>query len=204
MTTEQRLSSRHKRKLDLISVLGGKCQICGFHDFPEALEFHHENPNEKDFNISDAVQNGANLENCLNEIKKCYLVCANCHRGIHNGYYTNPLIHIYDKEKAKEILINTQVYHGNIPTNSICPICGKKKSRGQTQLCSECARKATRKVDHPSRDELKNMIRTMSFAAIGKQYGVHGESVRGWCRRENLPDTKTDINSYSEQEWDLI
>ena len=49
----------------------------------EALEFHHLNPNEKDFIISDR-----NLILDWNIIKKeldkCELVCANCHREIHS------------------------------------------------------------------------------------------------------------------------
>ena len=29
-------------------------------------------------------------EDVLNELKKCICVCANCHRGIHAGYYQIP------------------------------------------------------------------------------------------------------------------
>lgn len=66
-----------------IEYKGGKCYKCGYNKCIEALEFHHLNPNEKDFIISDR-----NLILDWNIIKKeldkCELVCANCHREIHS------------------------------------------------------------------------------------------------------------------------
>ena len=43
---------RRRRKSDLVRVLGGKCIICGFDGFIEALEFHHLDPTKKDFGIA--------------------------------------------------------------------------------------------------------------------------------------------------------
>lgn len=50
---------------------------------PVCLDFHHIDPNEKDFTISK--HRGKSKENLLKEIKKCVCVCANCHRKIHAG-----------------------------------------------------------------------------------------------------------------------
>lgn len=49
------------------------------------LEFHHLNPNEKDFQISRAVSSGKTWEEILIEIEKCDIVCSNCHKKIHAG-----------------------------------------------------------------------------------------------------------------------
>lgn len=78
---------RRRRKLNLIKVCGNKCNICGYNKAIAALEFHHINPNEKEYGISS---NGTchNLEKDLAEIKKCILVCANCHREIELGLYS--------------------------------------------------------------------------------------------------------------------
>lgn len=35
-----------------IEYKGGKCSICGYDRCKGALEFHHMDPNEKDFGIS--------------------------------------------------------------------------------------------------------------------------------------------------------
>ena len=45
-----------------------------------ALEFHHLNPLEKDFNISSSSKP---IEELKKEVDKCQLLCANCHREVH-------------------------------------------------------------------------------------------------------------------------
>ena len=95
-----------KRKKDLVRVLGGRCCLCGFNSFTEALEFHHVNPKEKSFGIGASNAITKSLEAQLEELKKCILVCANCHRGIHNGILEspdNPML-FYNKEVAAELL----------------------------------------------------------------------------------------------------
>lgn len=78
------VKSRRKRiKQELIDYKGGKCEICGYNKNIAALEFHHINPEEKDFSISDS-NIYKNLEVLKREVDKCMLVCANCHREIHN------------------------------------------------------------------------------------------------------------------------
>ena len=61
-----------------------------------------------------------------------------------------------------------------------------------------------RMVERPSREELKQLIRTTPFTTIAKQYGVTDNAIRKWCDFENLPRTKKEINSYSDEEWELI
>ena len=46
----------------------------------DALEFHHKDPNEKDFTISGKSWS---FERLKNEVDKCILVCSNCHCEIH-------------------------------------------------------------------------------------------------------------------------
>jgi hypothetical protein len=58
------------------------CEICGEKRF-WVLDFHHKDPNEKDFNIGDKWKQGYSISKIKNEINKCMCVCANCHRNIH-------------------------------------------------------------------------------------------------------------------------
>ena len=56
------------------------CKDCGVKYNPWIMDFDHLNPNSKINNISTLVANKTKLEVILNEINKCDLVCANCHR----------------------------------------------------------------------------------------------------------------------------
>ena len=55
---------------------------CGESD-PCALDFHHRNPKEKKFSISQAVRRMLSFEEIEQEVLKCDLLCANCHRKLH-------------------------------------------------------------------------------------------------------------------------
>ena len=75
-----------------------------------------------------------------------------------------------------------------------CQDCGKELSSKLATRCAECASKASRIVERPNRDKLKNLIRTKSFTSIGAQFGVADNTIRKWCKAENLPSTKKDIS----------
>lgn len=47
------------------------------------LQFHHEDPSEKEFNIGAAITNGLSKDRILKEIEKCVVLCANCHAKEH-------------------------------------------------------------------------------------------------------------------------
>ena len=51
-----------KRKKDLISLFSSRCCLCGFDDFQEALEFHHINPEEKEFSLTGSNAATKSLE----------------------------------------------------------------------------------------------------------------------------------------------
>jgi predicted nucleic-acid-binding Zn-ribbon protein len=57
------------------------CTKCGF-SHSAALDFHHENPEEKEYNIHRLLSNGQYAK-LHKELKKCIVLCANCHRIHH-------------------------------------------------------------------------------------------------------------------------
>jgi len=73
---------RRKIRLKAIAFLGGKCAKCGYSKCPEVLEFHYKDPSKKDFNVS-RKGHCRSWERVKEEIKKCVLLCANCHREVH-------------------------------------------------------------------------------------------------------------------------
>lgn len=74
---------RNWKKEKAVQLLGGKCQLCGYDKCNQALQFHHKNPEKKEFGISGMYC--ISWERIEREIKKCILLCANCHTEVENG-----------------------------------------------------------------------------------------------------------------------
>ena len=87
----QRRFEASQKRLELkrraIEYKGGKCVICGYNKCEAALTFHHINPQEKDFTIS----NKTTWEGIVLELDKCDLLCTNCHAEVHAGYHPSYL-----------------------------------------------------------------------------------------------------------------
>lgn len=67
-----------------IEYKGSCCGVCGYDRCNGALEFHHLDPNEKDFGISHKGYTRS-WEKVKTELDKCVMLCANCHREVHTG-----------------------------------------------------------------------------------------------------------------------
>ena len=85
---EQRFKRAIKVKKQCIDFLGGRCKECGETNL-YALTFHHKNPEQKSIEIGKLINNGYSFENekIQAELKKCELLCFNCHMKKHRGKY---------------------------------------------------------------------------------------------------------------------
>lgn len=193
-----------RRKANLIKVFHSKCCICGFDSFQEALEFHHIDPSQKEFGITDSGAVTKALEKQLQEMRKCILVCANCHRGIHSGHLKAPDDYekFFDVEIADLLLQELdEIKHGQ---KHYCQRCGKEIVKTTATHCFDCAKLIQRKVDRPPRDELKSLIRSTPFTQIASRFGVSDSAIRKWCDSYNLPRKVTQIKQMSDQEWEEV
>lgn len=68
---------------------GTSCSICGYSKNYAALDFHHINIKEKEFSPAQLINTSYDLDQIFQELDKCQLVCANCHREIHNSNQNN-------------------------------------------------------------------------------------------------------------------
>jgi len=98
------------------------CFNCGYRKCASALEFHHKDPDEKDFFITQKNIKGSYEKGLLTlktEIEKCYVLCSNCHNEVHYNYcsYSN----LHNKNK---ILIN------KIKESCGCCICNYLRVSG--------------------------------------------------------------------------
>lgn len=71
-------------------------------------------------------------------------------------------------------------------------------------LCPDCWHKMNRKIERPTREELKDMIRNESFTSIGKKFGISDNSIKKWCISFGLPSKKTEIKLYTDEEWSSV
>lgn len=198
VSSEQVTERRIKQKKNIIHVMGDRCQCCGYDKYYGALELHHINPSEKIFSFSDKTYRAwADLEE---ELKKCVLLCANCHREVEAS-----LINIKESSFNQEIYNEIKEEINSKKTKKICrcPMCGAEIWNG-SNLCKACADKSKRIVERPSRLELKQMIRTTPFVKIGQYFGVTDNTIRKWCKAEGLPSKATEIKKISDKEWENI
>lgn len=79
---QRKIARRKKLKEEAVNIAGGKCTICGYNKCISALEFHHHEKN-KEGNFSSLLKNESR-QKLLKEAGKCILLCANCHRELHN------------------------------------------------------------------------------------------------------------------------
>ncbi len=75
-------TKRYRIKKEMVEYKGGSCEVCGYNKSLRALQFHHKDPSQKDFNIGGI---GSINEDVKKELDKCILVCANCHSEIHDN-----------------------------------------------------------------------------------------------------------------------
>ena len=65
-----------------------ECVQCGYKKNLAALEFHHLDPEEKSFQLDLRSLSNRSWIRLQGEVRKCQLVCSNCHKEIHYPWMT--------------------------------------------------------------------------------------------------------------------
>lgn len=65
-----------------VEYKGGKCAHCGGVFHQAAFDFHHRDPREKEYHLSQLLA-ARGFEAAKQELDKCDLLCSNCHRIHH-------------------------------------------------------------------------------------------------------------------------
>ena len=74
--------TRRRRHLNKYKVSCG-CAYCNYNESAVALDFHHVDESTKVREVPKMLT--CKLSKLMNEVRKCIVVCANCHRRLHNG-----------------------------------------------------------------------------------------------------------------------
>jgi hypothetical protein len=165
---------RHRTKKRLIEAFGGQCCICKYDKCPDVFEFHHIDPNEKDFHWGQINGNIRSWDTIVHEIKKCVMLCANCHREVHSSQCDTvlPLNPTRFNNDYTDYNSAKVVYYDQ------CVVCGNDK-KISLQYCSQiCAKTKNRKVDWDNIN-LKDLLdEHTSYEAVGRFLGVSGNAIR--------------------------
>lgn len=71
-------------KARAIAFLGGKCHDCGLvSEYQEVYDLHHQDPSVKTDKLSSMMRLYKVWDRIEEEVRKCILLCANCHRIRH-------------------------------------------------------------------------------------------------------------------------
>lgn len=89
---------RKRTKQRIVDAMGGKCVECDYDACISALELHHLNPTEKLFSFGSIRARPRAWKSIVMELKKCIMVCSNCHREIETGIRVTHKKSSFDKE----------------------------------------------------------------------------------------------------------
>ena len=81
-SNNQTIERQRAFKKKCIEYKGGKCEHCGYNKYDGALDFHHKDPEQKDFSLAH-VRLTSFSDKIKFELDKCLLLCSNCHREEH-------------------------------------------------------------------------------------------------------------------------
>ena len=175
--------SRRKLKLRMVEYLGGSCVQCGYSKCVEAMDFHHRDPKEKDFQLASGVYR--RWEVIREELDKCMLLCARCHREIHAELREVQL-------EQQRIEARKLVPEKQRALNVRCSVCHEafvvwpSKMRLGVTCSVECAAKAQEKVVWPSDDDLHRLVWLMPVMKLSTSLGVSDSAVKKRCRKRGI------------------
>lgn len=158
-----------------------ECDVCGisqWNNMPIVLHLDHIN--------------GVKTDNRFQNLR---LLCPNCDSQMNT--YRGRNIRI-NGDRVRNV--SHRYNHSGLKTCCICntPISDKAT---YCRACSNRIKNVGFRHFVVDREELKSLIKTMSFTAIGKKYGVSDNAVRKRCKFFGLPFKSCDIKKYSDEEW---
>lgn len=150
------------------------------------------------------------------EITNLRWVCPNCNSQLETtGFHKCRMDDIKDKCKyekpkprkdVKYIKATEAEYDNNRYLHKKCARCGKDITNYST-YCRECAEEVKRenrlmKLERfVSRDKLKDLVRENKLTEAENILSVSEHVIKRMLRNYKLPEHKTDIDSYSDEEW---
>lgn len=164
---------RKNTKQKLLYSFGYKCCVCSYDKCDSALEFHHLDPNGKDFHWGQISGNIRGWDTIVVEMEKCICVCSNCHREIHAGV---TLIPAHAQRFDPTLIPLELLYHSTVYDK--CPVCENQKLKARKVCSRECLYKMKIVgVDWSIHDVVKLLEEHVTYTKVGEILGITGNAV---------------------------
>lgn len=174
---------RSNTKKRIIESMGGQCAHCSYNRCDAALELHHLDPTIKEMSLGSIRANPVAWPKIVEELRKCVLLCAICHREVHAG------ILILDEDIASfdEQYAEYRENKGGVETDQ-CPVCNAIKPSVYRTCSLACGRKLKGTIEWDKYD-LFDLLTRLSYTEIAEHVGCSSAAV--WkrvrkLRQENL------------------
>jgi hypothetical protein len=161
---------RKNTKIRIVESFGNICCICKNTYPPELYDLHHIDPDEKEFSFGSIYASPISWDRIVIELRKCVMVCSNCHRLIH--YYNEQI-----PEDANTFNEDFVSYNSHRHTKQ-CIVCKKYIPNHLTTCSRSCSAKLSRKVDWDNIDIIKLYEEYGNYTRIGEMLGVSAAAVR--------------------------
>jgi hypothetical protein len=185
---------RKRTKEQLVNAMGGCCVICGYNKCNAVLAFHHLDPSKKDFSFGGVRANPQSIDKIIIEVKKCIMVCHNCHTEIHAGITSVPEnVKSFDEEIYKTEVLKFK------PTKELkyCFSCNKEIPLKQKACSTICANKNRSKIDW-SKIDLENELKTKYISQLAKELGCSDNAINKRLKKMGIDKSSIKRFSYSK------
>lgn len=163
---------RKATKQRIVDSLGGKCQVCGYSKCLECLDVHHIDPKEKEFAFGAIRGNAKSWSKIVIELRKCIILCRNCHGEFHSGLVTIPENAKRFNEEYTDYLMKQKE-----ELFDSCPVCNIKKKTKQNYCSLSCAGVGGGKVDWKTID-LIELLKSKTKSQVADDLGISEAAVR--------------------------
>lgn len=173
---------RNRLKERIIHAMGGSCVCCGYNKSTWALALHHLDPSEKDFNFGEVRASPKSWAKVITELRKCVLVCHNCHSEIHNGVTKLPEKFSRFNETVDFATYDSFVSNENKLRNksaavtSTCPACGKTMAYMRKYCSNSCSATQRGKVDWAKID-LPKLLVDKTYQQLAEELGCSDAAI---------------------------
>ena len=156
--------------------------ICGYAKCTASLALHHIESKKKDFSFGRIRANPQSWQIIVKELRKCILVCHNCHCEIHADIIVPPV----GAPKFNEELSD---YKNFAEQSKIimtpCLICGKLKSPNLKHCSRKCSGRSKYRVVWDNLDILTE-LKTKSIVKLAEELGCSDGAIHKRMKKLGL------------------